>query len=120
MLHNGEMLGESRLMMDEEALRQGAAPIRNATVVASGHVVLLAMSTEMARRCFKGDVLVQLRGLGQKRQDMRQTVSPDWLAADNSGGNGDSLEEDNPVQVCCSHLYSSFIFRNFPLYKPET
>jgi hypothetical protein len=80
-LHNGEMLGESRLMMEESALKQGPAPIRNATVVASGHVVVLEISTEMARECFRGDVLEQLRGLGQKRQHMLQAANPEWLTA---------------------------------------
>lgn len=113
-LHNGEMLGESRLLMDETALRQGPPPMRNATVTASGHVVLLTMSTDMARECFKGDVLEQLRGLGKARLDMRES-SPAWLAG-KRGGAADSVGEGDTAQVCYDHP-SRNIFLVFPQFS---
>lgn len=92
------MLGESRLLMDEAELRQGTAPIRNATVVASGHVVLLTMSTEVARQCFRGDVMVQLRGVAQARQLITSAAAMEAI----SDGNQGTVEENNASQVCHS------------------
>jgi hypothetical protein len=104
-MQNGEMLGESRLMMEESSLKHGPAPVRSATVVASGHVVLLAISTEMARECFRGDVLVQLRGLGQKRQHMLQATSPEWVTTklQSRNMNPQAPEEIDSLQVDCHH-----------------
>lgn len=68
-LHAGEMLGESRLMMDAESIRPGAVPTRTATVVAEGHMVLLSMTTAEARMCFDADHLASMRHLAAARQD---------------------------------------------------
>lgn len=69
-LHAGEMLGESRLMMDTESIRPGAVPMRTATVVAEGHMVLLSMTTAEARACFDADRLAGMRHLAAARQDI--------------------------------------------------
>lgn len=69
-LHTGEMLGESRLMMDESELRRASAPVRTATIVAAGHLVLLSISTAEARACFKGEYLNSVRDLGHTRRQM--------------------------------------------------
>jgi hypothetical protein len=100
-LYNGEMLGETRLVMEEAVLKHGPAPTRNATLVASGDSVLLVISTAMARECFKGDVLKELRGLRQQRQRMLQTSSPEWLTVEiNSKHSLQAPEEAETLQVC--------------------
>lgn len=95
------MLGESRLMMDKVDLKQGPAPIRNATLVANGHVVLLTMTTAAARECFQGDVLAELRGLGKARQYMLHAPSPMWPGVEEKVGAWllHAGAEDKP-QVC--------------------
>lgn len=110
------MLGESRLLMDEAALRQDPAPIRSATVVASGHVVLLAMPTEIARECFRGDVLMQLRGLGQARQAITSMAAME----DSSAGHQGTLEEEDPAKVRYIHLHRSILFSDTPKLTSPT
>lgn len=72
-LHAGEMLGESRLLMDADSIRPGAAPMRTATVVAEGDMVLLSMTTAEARACFDAERLGDIRRLAAARQDVLAT-----------------------------------------------
>lgn len=57
-------------MMDVDTINAGAPPMRTATVVAEGHLVLLGMTTAEARACFGSENLDDLRRLAAARQDM--------------------------------------------------
>eukprot|EP00892_Ulva_mutabilis_P010525 jgi/Ulvmu1/7845/UM004_0075.1 len=74
-LHAGEMLGETRLMMDEDAIKAGEEPLRTATIVAEGHLVLLSMTTAEARVCLVDDRVEHIRRLAAARQDFLATRS---------------------------------------------
>lgn len=67
------MLGESRLMMAPESIRPGFEPMRTATVLAEGHMVLLRMATAEARACFSAEHLEAMRSLAAARQGILAT-----------------------------------------------
>jgi hypothetical protein len=78
------------LLIHEATLRRQPAPLRTATIVAAGHVILLAISTAEARSCFKGEYLDRVRTLAFTRQQVLMTsngaASGSELASGDSAG----------------------------------
>jgi hypothetical protein len=72
-------------MMDEDDIRRDSTPLRTATVVAEGHLVLLEMSTAEARARFKGDRLNQIKKMNIARKDVLALYACDTAGIPHAG-----------------------------------
>jgi hypothetical protein len=92
-LSSGALLGESRLLMPPDEISCNKAPVRNATVVADGHAVVLEVSTAEARECFTKEHMDHIR----KVSKLRANVNACQVGA--SGGAGVSTDPVEEVAL---------------------
>ena len=105
-LSEGELVGESRLLVEEEDVLRHKLPLRNSSIVAHGDIAVLTLTCAEARMRISPDAMAAVRKVAQAKVEATRAKVGHLYMAEAASDVFGRMRQEAAHQVrshCCQH-----------------